>query len=159
MGLIGSHEAKKEASSSDYRFCDIYKQIESLRQNYEAVKEENRLIKELFETEKMKTQTLKNEIELLNKSHFVKMPDYTKETIKVWGIEHIADENGWIKLKACVTSGTDEAKLYINGILVLRVAIGTGCIAGAQIAPVQAGDKYIANGNPHDGIVSFFQCK
>jgi hypothetical protein len=158
MDSSDSRETKKETSSGCW-LCDVYEQIESLGQNYEAVKEENRLLKELFETEKMKTQTLKDKIELINNRNFVNMPDYAKETPKGWGIEHIAEESGWVKIAACVGSVGDEAHLYVNGISVLRIATGWSCIAGVQIAPVQAGDKYIAKGtlkNGGDLNVSFF---
>jgi hypothetical protein len=143
INAMDPHEVKKSQTFDAFDcWLYVYERIESLRQNYEAIKEENRLLKEQ-----------------LDKACFVSIPNYTKETAKTWGVEHVAEQNGWIKLKACVISGRDEAILYINGALVLRIGIDRGCIAGVQIAPVQAGDKYIATGNPHDGIVSFFQCK
>ncbi|MDR0555538.1 MAG: hypothetical protein LBG20_00800 [Holosporaceae bacterium] len=143
LSFVNAMEHEGWSKESSCSICDIHERIDSLCQKVDEIQKENQLLKEQ-----------------LDKVLVFGSPDYGKEISKVWGVPYIAEQNGLVKLKACVTSGAnDEAMLYINEALVLRIAICSGCIAGAQIAPVWKGDRYIATGHPHDGTVSFFSCR
>ncbi|MDR0580998.1 MAG: K-box domain-containing protein [Holosporaceae bacterium] len=136
---------QKCEEESSCPICCVYEQIDLLRQKIGEIQEENRQLR----------------AQLKARSSFIRMPDFSKPITKNNGVEYVAEEDGWLQLSACVGSAGDAARLYINGAEVLHISTGWSCISCAQIAPVQAGDRYVANGTLKGGSfgVNFFPCK
>jgi hypothetical protein len=118
---------QKHEKTEDYFICCVYEQIDSLYKKICEVQEENLRLTERLER---------------YKDSFVNMPDFSRQIFKDYGVQYIAEEDGWLLLSACPGSCGDGAYLNINGIEVLRISTGCSCISCAQITPVKAGDRY-----------------
>jgi hypothetical protein len=132
--------------TSDCWLCDVYGQIESLRQNYEAVKEENRLLREQFEVEKMKI----HELEAKNakiESLFLTPPNYSQPTVKN-SPGFTAEENGWVS--AVARCYHDHADFYVNDSRI-GVIIFAPDAHSSVFYPVRKGDRCEIIGGTLDG--------